>query len=63
MMRYTKALPISNLAKRPDDVTYAPEPFGEYRVDFCRAKAYTYIGCVRPGTGHQHRPMLYLTAI
>uniref|UniRef100_U9UL39 Uncharacterized protein n=1 Tax=Rhizophagus irregularis (strain DAOM 181602 / DAOM 197198 / MUCL 43194) TaxID=747089 RepID=U9UL39_RHIID len=44
-MIYTKALPISNLAKCPDDATNALEPFGEYRVDFCRAKAYTYIGC------------------
>ncbi|CAG8559621.1 3256_t:CDS:2 [Rhizophagus irregularis] len=41
----SNALPISNLAKCPDDATNALEPFGEYRVDFCRAKAYTYIGC------------------
>jgi len=51
-MRYTKALPISNLAKCPDDATHALVSFDEYRVDFCRAKTYTYKSYIYPDTRH-----------
>ncbi|CAG8651298.1 11323_t:CDS:1, partial [Ambispora gerdemannii] len=58
MTRYTKTLPVSDLAKCPDDATHAPEPFDVYRASFCRTKAYTNSVCVRPDSGHQYRPIL-----